>query len=636
MCGINGVFYFNNSQTVNENDVIKMRETLRHRGPDGAGIFISKNQKVGFGHRRLAIIDLSPAGAQPMANNEKTIWIVFNGEIYNFQELRETLKQKYTFHSRSDTEVIIHAYEEYGFDCVKQFNGMFAFALWDEQKQLLFAARDHLGIKPFYYAIQNGAFYFGSEIKAILAHPDFKKELNEEGLSYYLTFSSVPAPHTMFKDIKKLPAAHLLIIRDNGEIQEKEYWNPITNEKRKVKTEKEYIEQVHSLLKDSIKRQMVSDVPFGCFLSGGIDSSTPATLMSEVLGHPVETFSVGSHIERYNEFAYSRKIAQMLGVKNYEIAVNENNLREFLTTFAYYADDLNGDYICFPLFYLAQFTRQNGVIVVQIGEGADEIFAGYPNYLRAYQLYERWWKPMRGIPNIMKNALWNVATLLRAPRFDFTKEYIRRLAHNQEPFWGLAIAFSDYQKEKLLTDAFKKRIPLSLSYEIIKQRYAEIEQMNPQADFLQKMTYLEIKHRLPEFLLARADKMTMAHSLEGRVPFLDHRLVELAFSIPTALKFKNNQPKYMLKKAVENILPPEIVWRKKQGFSTPMNEWLKPGSPTFQEMSTIVFQSKIRERNILNEEYVKKVFAANRSYDNAHIFRLWNLIALSLWYDYWF
>ncbi|HDY73042.1 MAG TPA: asparagine synthase (glutamine-hydrolyzing) [Candidatus Jorgensenbacteria bacterium] len=644
MCGINGLYHFNNSKTIKEAELVKMRDTLIHRGPDDAGIYISSDKKIGLGTRRLKIIDLTAAGHMPMGicshNSKLSVWITYNGEIYNFQELRRDLEKRgHKFKSRTDTEVILKSYLEWGFNCVNKFNGMFAFAIWDENKKILFAARDHLGIKPFYYAVQDGAFYFGSEIKAILAHPDFKKELNEEGLSYYLTFSSVPAPFTMFKDIKKLPAAHYMIIK-NGIIEEKEYWNPVSESLLSYGvdslTENDYIEQVKSLLRNSIKKQMVSDVPFGCFLSGGIDSSTNAALMSETLGHPVETFSIGSHFEEYNEFQYSRKMAEFLGAKNHEIVIDENDLRHFLTKFAYHADDLNGDYVCFPMFYLAQLTRQKGVTVVQIGEGADEIFAGYGTYLTAFKLYQKWWRKLRRFPGPIRRGVWEINKLFTAPKFDFYKEYLRRLVFNQEPFWGLAIAFSDYQKEKLVTPEFKKKIPLSLSYSIVKNYYDEVTSIDPQADFLKKITYLEIKHRLPELLLARADKMTMAHSIEGRVPFLDRNLVELMLAAPTDLKFKNNEPKYILKKSVEGILPPEIIRRPKQGFSTPMNEWLKLSSPVSKEILGYISKSRIKERNILNYEYIEKMIASDRYQDNAHIFRLWNLITLSLWYDYWF
>lgn len=649
MCGINGVFHFNNSRAVNEGEVIRMRETLKHRGPDSAGVFISQNKKVGFGHRRLAIIDLSPAGAQPMANEDGTVWIVFNGEIYNFHDLKPALLKKgHQFRSKSDTEVMIHAYEEYGFDCVKKFNGMFAFAIWDERKQLLFAARDHVGIKPFYYAIQNGTFYFGSEIKAILAHPDFKKELNEEGVSHYLTFGSAPAPFTLFKDIRKLPAAHCLLIRDGRTIEENEYWSPIASaqiqnsirqlaDKNQNELENYYVNEIRRVLRDSIKAQMVSDVPFGCFLSGGIDSSINATLMSESLGKPVETFSVGyKDFENKNEFQYSRMIAKKLGAQNHEIVLDESHLREFLPTYAYFADDPNSDPVCFPLFWLSKLAKEKNVIVIQIGEGADEIFAGYETYIRAVKLYKMWWSWLEKFPSAAKKMLlekiseWEIH-----PRLYRNQEYIQRFARNEEPFWGIAIAFGGVEKNKLITAEFQ-RARMSTGYEIVEHYYNELKKIDATADFLKRITYLEIKHRLPEFLLARADKMTMAHSVEGRVPFLDTRLVELAFNMPSDIKIKGGRIKYILKKAVEGIIPQEIIDRKKQGFSNPIGEWLKPENPISQELTDIIFNSKIRERNILNYDYIKEVMYAHQHKNVDKHFKIWTLVTLSLWYDYWF
>ena len=636
MCGIAGVYHFQNSKTTNEKIVVKMRDTLIHRGPDSAGFYISKDEKVGLGHRRLAIIDLSPAGHQPMANEDKTVWIVFNGEIYNFQELKsELIKKKHRFLSKSDTEVIIHAYEEYGFDCVKKFNGMFAFALWDEKKKILFAARDHLGIKPFYYAIQNGAFYYGSEIKAILAHPDFKKELEEENISHYLTFSCLPSPHTLFQNIKKLSPAHYLTIT-NDKINEKEYWNPVINSQNKNESEEFYIDKIRKILRDSIKSQMVSDVPFGCFLSGGIDSSTNAALMSEAMGRPVETFSVGSKdFQKYNEFQYSRQMAKFLKTKPHELLTDDSHLQEFLKQYAHFADDPNGDQVCVPLFWLSKFTRKNGVIVIQIGEGSDEIFSGYNTYLKAANLHQYTWQWLEKLPDFSKKILFDSSRFLKHPRFDFYKEYLLRLKNNQEPFWGNAIAFGDFQKEKLLTAQFKNKLSES-SYSIIKNYYNEIKEFDNEADFLKRLTYLEIKHRLPELLLMRADKMTMAHSIEARVPFLDKRLVELAFQIPTNIKTKNNEPKYILKKSVEGIIPSEIIWRKKQGFATSMSEWLKPNSATSKQLTDIIFKSKLKERNLLNYDYIKKIIYAHQYQNMEHNFRIWNLITLSLWHDYWF
>ena len=655
MCGISGIYHFNNSATTNEQVVVKMRDTLIHRGPDSAGLYISKDGKIGLGHRRLAIIDLSPAGHQPMTNENGSIWITYNGEIYNFQQIRPELEKRgHIFRSKSDTEVIIHAYEEYGFECLQKFNGMFAFVIWDERKQILFASRDHLGIKPFYYALQNGTFYFGSEIKAILAHPDFKKDLDENNISHYLTFSCLPAPFTLFKNVKKLPPAHFLIIDSSGNVRQEEYWNPVAEASLRygaspvAKTttydlqpttdnnEEYYVSEIRKLLKDSIKSQMVSDVPFGCFLSGGVDSSTNAALMSEALGKPVETFSVGSkEFEKYNEFQYSRKLAKTLGAKIHEIVIDEKHFLEFLPKFAYHFDDPNGDQVCLPLFWLAKLTRDSGVIVIQIGEGSDEIFTGYDTYIKAANLYNSWWQWLEKLPEFIRKSLWSGSLIINHPRFDFYKEYLRRLKDHQEPFWGNAIAFGDYQKEKLLTPQFKNSLSRS-SYSIIENYYNEIKGIDNKADFLKHLTYLELKHRLPELLLMRADKMTMAHSVEGRVPFLDHRLVELAFQIPTAIKIKNNTSKYILKKAVEGIIPSEIIWRKKQGFATPMSEWLKPESPISKELINIIFQSKLRERNLLNYDYIKKLVYSHQRQNTEHNFRIWNLITLSLWYDYWF
>ncbi len=626
-----------------------MRDTLIHRGPDDAGVYLSPDGRVGFGTRRLKIIDLSPAGHMPMGvkrpnskfqvpNSKFDIWITYNGEVYNFREIREELEKKgYAFHSKTDTEVILNAYAEYGENCVELFNGMFAFVIWDETKKRLFAARDHMGIKPFYYALQNGVFYFGSEIKAILAHPDFKKELEEKNISYYLTFSSLPAPFTLFKDINKLPAAHRLTLSANGELKESSYWNPVKSE-NKESSEEFYISEIRRLLRDSIKSQMVSDVPFGCFLSGGIDSSTNAALMSEALGKPVETFSVGSkEFEKYNEFQYSRQIAKVLGAKNHETLTTENDLREFLEKFPYYIDDPNGDQVCFPLFYLAQLTRKNGVIVIQIGEGSDELFAGYDTYLKAANLYDAWWTSLEKLPGFAKSGAFNFSKLFSGRRFDFPREYLRRLKEHQEPFWGHAIAFSDLQKEKVLTKEYKERNRYESVYPLISGYYEEIKSIDKNADFMKQMAYLEIKHRLPELLLHRADRMTMAHSLEGRVPFLDKRLVELALQIPGNLKTKNGAAtKYILKKAVEGIIPSEIIWRKKQGFGTPMREWLRSDSPVSSMLIDIIFNSKLRKRNVLDYDHIRDIIGSHRHNNVEQTFRIWNLITLSLWYDYWF
>lgn len=632
MCGIAGLYHFNNSKKAKEKDLVKMRDTLVHRGPDDSGSFVSESGKVGLATRRLKILDLSPKGHMPM--RKKAVTITYNGEIYNFKEIKKDLEKKgYKFESSGDTEVILSAYTEYGPEFVNKLNGMFAFALWDEEKKIFLAARDHVGIKPFYYSVQNGTLYFGSEIKAILAHPDFKKDMDEEGVNHYLSFSSSPSPFTLFKGVKKLQPAHYILIKESGEIEEKEYWNPVL--KTKNESEEFYVEELRKLLRESIKSQMVSDVPFGCFLSGGVDSSTNAALMSEAMGKPVETFSVGSKsFEKYNEFEYSRKMAATLGTKPHELLIEEKHLYDFVSKYAYFADDPNGDPVCLPLFWLSKLTKDNGVTVIQIGEGSDEMFAGYDLYLRASKLYKSWWSWMENLPGFIKGLPFHASKFINNPRLEFGQEYMRRLADHQEPFWGMGIAFSEYQKGKLTTPEFKRRLRRG-SHTIINRYYREMTELDDKADFLKRLTYLELKHRLAEFLLARADKMTMAHSVEGRVPFLDKRLVELAFQMPSALKLKDNTPKYILKRAVRGIIPDEIIDRKKQGFGTPISEWLKGDSTESKYLHSLIFKSKLRERKILNYDYVSLLSDAHSKGKVDESFRLWNLITLSLWHDYW-
>ncbi|MDP2704137.1 MAG: asparagine synthase (glutamine-hydrolyzing) [bacterium] len=632
MCGITGIYDTRGQTPVLEGDLTRMRDTMHYRGPDSAGIYISFDGRVGLGHRRLAILDLSPAGHQPMnydkGQRAKDLWITYNGEVYNFKELRGDLQDKgYTFKSQSDTEVILAAYAEWGPECVKRFNGMFAFAIWDEANKILFAARDHVGIKPFYYSFENGVFLFGSEIKAILAHPSFKKELCEESVPLYLTFGCVPAPHTLFQGVKKLPAAHCLLLHENGKLEIKEFWNPLAfarNPKPETPNPKQledfFVSETKRILEDSIRMQMVSDVPFGCFLSGGIDSSTNAALMGRALGTPVETFSIGvkDFGEKYNEFEYSRRTAELLGARRHETLAGREELLGFLPEFAEHADDPQADFISFLVYYLAKLTRDSGVIVAQVGEGADELFAGYPQYpafLSSYHVYRR----------------FSPFSRLAAPFFS-SNPYVKRLVRGQEPYWGLAVAFSGDLSARHSDPALAGEE--SPAYAIIKNLYSEVDRVCPEADMLTRMAYIDLKIRLAEFLLMRVDKMAMAHSVETRVPFLDHRLVELAFQIPESLKLKHGTTKYILKQAVRGVIPDEIINRKKQGFGAPVKEWLR--SPvTAKEFTDIIFNSKIRERGLFDYDSAQKLISAHQSGKADNTFRIWTLITLSLWYDRW-
>jgi len=423
-------------------------------------------------------------------------------------------------------------------------------------------------------------------------------------------------------------------------VEEKEYWTPLSHEyhKNKNQTEEYYTAEIRRILKESIEMQMVSDVPFGCFLSGGIDSSVNAALMSRAIGTPVETFSIGTNEhEKYNEFEHSRRTAKLLGAKTHERVVSRDDFIELLKSgkYAYHADDPNADNICVMVYYLSELIRESGVIVAQVGEGADELFAGYEPYKLVLNLHDRIWKKLEKFPRFLKKIPYLMMTPISSPRTDFHKEYLRRLGAGEEPFWGLAIGFTPTHKKYLLRKEFAKVLTKNHEYEIADKIYRSIRDLDPEADFLEQMAYLEIKNRLAELLLMRVDKMAMAHSIEARVPFLDHRLVELALHIPQSLKLKNQTTKYILKEAVRGIIPDDIIDRKKQGFGAPVEEWLqdKEKSKPFFEM---VRNSKIKELGIIDYDYVEKLFSAHQKGLANNQFRIWTLITLSLWYDYWF
>ncbi|HOK17544.1 MAG TPA: asparagine synthase (glutamine-hydrolyzing) [Candidatus Paceibacterota bacterium] len=639
MCGIAGIYIVNNPLTVKEETLVSMRDSLISRGPDDKGLYISKDKKLGLGFRRLSIIDLSKKGNQPMSNEDKSIYLVFNGEIYNFQELKEDLIIKgHHFKSRTDSEVIIHLYEEKREKCLDDLNGMFAFVIWDEKQKKLFAARDRIGIKPFYYYFKDGIFLFGSEIKAILKNPLVKREPDLEGISHYLTFASTPAPFTLFKDIKKLPAAHYLTLDNVGHLETKRYWSSIQNTEYRIpdaeNKEEFYIQKIRSLLEDSIQKQMVSDVPFGCFLSGGIDSSTNAVLMSKAMGKPVETFSISyKDYPEFDEFKYSRKINELLKAKSHEARVGPEEFLDWIDKMADYSDDPNGDWVCFPVHYLAKMFKEDGVKMGQVGEGSDELFNGYDRDLVYFKFWKKFWRYLEKLPKFIKIIPYAISKLLPKHTATFPKELLRRLSYNKHLFYGGANAFTSYDKQFLLSASFKKQIPYDISDKVVEDIYQEIQ--NIRLDFLQQSLYLELNLRLPELLLMRVDKMTSMNSIEARVPYLDHRLVELAFSIPQELKLKNNTTKYILKKAVEGIIPEEIIYRKKKGFGAPVSQWLRENEGVRNKIISIIKNSKIQKLNLFDYEYIDRLLKDHLLKKRDNSFKIWNLTTLSLWADHW-
>jgi asparagine synthase (glutamine-hydrolysing) len=640
MCGICGILATSQSFDSSEQTVVAMRDTMVHRGPDDAGAesWADPAGGVAFGHRRLSIVDLSPAGHNPMPNEDRTVWITFNGEIYNHRALREELEAKgHRYRSQTDTETIIHLYEEEGPRCVERLQGMFAIAIWDTNRRELFLARDRLGIKPLYYTRPAGGFLFGSEIKALLAHPAVTADLDEEAFYHYLTFICTPAPLTMFKGIHKLAPGERMTVRADGSVHSEIFWSPMSDDAAAQvagMSEPEMEERLIELLRASIAKRMMADVPFGVFLSGGVDSSTNVALMSELMSSPVRTFSVAfKDYEQYNELQYAREIAQRFETDHHEVVIDWDDLESFLPEMIFHQDEPIADWVCVPLHYVAKLARQTGTIVCQVGEGSDELFHGYDGYIAAARFRQRFWDPFQRVPAPVRRGTGRAVTELarRVGRGEVHALQVAEAAAGRLPFWGGAICYQGVIKDRVLSR--NGHVPPD-SYDVVRRFWDDAERERPGADLLQKMTYLELKQRLAELLLMRVDKMTMATSVEARVPFLDHELVEFAMALPPEMKVRDGVGKYLLKKAVSGrLLPEHIVYRKKQGFGAPVSEWFQ--GELGHRAQRKIRASGLAERGLLDYDEVDRMWEAHRRGPVNWAFHLWNLYNVSAWYDYW-
>ncbi len=633
-----------------------MRDEMRHRGPDSVGSYINENQKVGLGFRRLAIVDLSVNGSQPMSSADTHI--VFNGEIYNHEVLRKEIEARgYKYRSRSDTETILYGYEIWGKEVLHKLLGMFALAIYDSKKNELFIARDRIGVKPLYYSFVNGTFLFASEIKSILQYPGAVSVMDKESFYHYLTYLVAPAPKTLFKNIYKLEPGSWGVIDSAGSFKTERYWsllakngeqptididgNPVSRSEfvdefeaaRDNGCEEIAVKSVKSLLNRSVSDRMMSDVPFGVFLSGGIDSSTNVALMAALMDRPVETFSVGfKDLEKYNELGYARSIAEQFKTNHHEIIIDSKTVFPFLAELPYYQDEPIADPVCIPLYFVSKLARENGTIVVQIGEGSDELFTGYSSMLREIRFHDTFWKFYTSLPQSLRRAAYAASSgYLKHSNAYLVQDYLHKGTFGEELFWGGAINFTEQLKKDLLGRAIS--LNGITSFNIVKKFYDEIKKSNRGLDFLQQMTYVELRNRLPELLLMRVDKMTMATKIEGREPFLDHRLVELVFQFPESLKIKNGTSKYVLKKAVEGLIPDEIINRRKQGFAAPVTEWLK--GELYDWSKSEILNSKLVKEEFLVPSSIEKMFSIHKSGKKNFGQLLWNLLNLSLWYKRW-
>ncbi len=620
MCGINGEFIFRGPDRVDRSALDAARDSMRHRGPDDAGSWVSADGRVGLSHRRLSIVDLSSAGHQPMSNEDGTVWIVFNGEIYNHRALRAPLeKAGHVYRSQSDTETILHLYEEHGEGCVKLLDGMFAIAIWDVNRQRLLLARDPLGKKPLYFWRGADRIVFASEIKALLKHPSVPKRVDTAGLYHYLTLSATPPPLTMFAGIQKLRAAEAVVIERDGAARTFSYWNPFSGPAISPDaTEGELTERLLALLSASIEKRMMSDVPFGVFLSGGVDSSTNVALISRLMTRPVDTFSVAlAEDADSDEFAYARQIARQFGCNHHEVTVTPAMFLEFAGQMSHFQDEPLSDPVCVPLYYVSKLARDNGVIVVQVGEGSDEIFAGYNGYrdVLARQRWAQRWH--RCAPPFVQNMAVQFAPQRQA-------DFLRRIRDGEEIFWGGAAGFYETEKRRMLVEP----PPLS-TWSQIAPLYERARTEGGDIDFLQQMIYVELKQRLAELLLMRVDKMAMAASVEARVPFLDDRLVEFAMRLPAAFKLRDGTGKWLLKKAVSTFLPADIVWRPKRGFCSSASNMLR--GPIMDHLV-----ADVRASRFLADIVRPAALAALTADPHANSFKLWNLWNLALWHRHWF
>ncbi len=581
MCGIVGVLALEEKGgPIEESAIVRMRDVMTHRGPDGAGAWVSPDRRIGLGHRRLSIIDLSETAGQPMSNSDGSLWISFNGEIYNHAEIRrelEDLGDHAWKTDHSDTEVILHAFQQWGIGCLDRFRGMFAFALWDARERELWLVRDRIGIKPLYFTLNGGRLSFASEIKALLEDPTLPREIDEESLSHFLEFMTCPSPKTLFRGVQRLSPGTWLRVRASGDIEERRYWDVLEHtESLEGVSEDEIAERVLERLESAVELRKVGDVPVGVFLSGGIDSSTNAALFSQRGQKPVSTFTIGyegDHGGYQNETEIARSMAESIGADHHELLLSQEDLVSFVPRMIELQDEPIADPVCVPVHYVSKLARDAGVRVCQVGEGADELFWGYPSWKIVHSLSQ--WNDLP-VPRFAKQAALQ-AMKMAGKDETLPYEWLRRGANGLPIFWTGSQLFTQTQKEKLISPRLRRDLAGLTSWDAISPIRKRFNELAAEPSHLNWMSYMDLNLRLPELLLMRVDKMSMGNSLETRVPFLDHDLVALALSIPSELKTKNGTLKHILKKSVRGLIPDEIIDRKKQGFGVPLQDWFRTG-----------------------------------------------------------
>lgn len=623
MCGIVGSIHFD-QRPVQPGYIEQMANVLKHRGPDDAGVFIDRS--VGLGHRRLKIIDLSPAGHQPMSNADETVWITFNGEIYNFPELRNDLiRLGRTFVSRSDTEVILQAYEQWGDQCVERFNGMFAFGIWDSRQKKLVLVRDRLGVKPLFYYVDDQKLLFASEIKAILQYPQVNTELDHSAIYDYFSLNYVPSPKTPFTHIRSVLPGHKLSVR-HGLVETEAYWDLHFRDADQTLSEAQYTEAIVDLTRDSVRQRLISDVPLGSFLSGGIDSSAVVYLMKQSGHEPLKTFNVRFAESSYDESPYARLASRYVGTAHHEITCTPQDFRDLTETIAWHADNLTADLSMVPMYLVSKLAREQ-VTVVLSGDGGDDLFGGYLTYqadlLAGY--YRRLPRRLRQIVRPIVAALPHSS---RKQSFDYKlKKFIEGAefpAEKAHYMWRTI--FSEAEKSQALSLDFLEGIEDNDSADCYLNQFASADASSD----MDKIFYADFKVFLADSILPKVDSMTMANSLEAREPLLDYRLVELSARIPASMKIKGLSTKHIFKRAMSGYLPRRIVHRKKEGFQAPMADWFRSELRPF--VNDVLCDENLRSLEFLNRTYVEQI--KRRHFDGVenNAFKLWGLMNLVAWH----
>jgi len=624
MCGIAGIVDFS-GRPVDETLLARMCLAMQHRGPDDRGLFRSPARDgtaeptVGLASQRLSIIDVA-GGRQPIANEDATVRIVLNGEIYNFQSLRSKLEARgHRFTTRTDTEVILHLYEERGEDCVKELEGMFAFAIWDSRRRCLLVARDRFGKKPLLYARDGPRFRFASEFQALLADEEIETEIDPKALDCYLSFLAIPAPLTIYRDIRKLPPAHLLTFDRNG-LQVKRYWELEYGPKLAC-SDVEAEEQLRDLFIEAIKKRVVSEVPLGAFLSGGIDSSAVVAVLANLLPRPVKTFSIGFEEAQFNELPYARKIAETFHCEHHEFVVRSDAVNVLPHLARHYGEPY-ADSSALPTYHLAKETRRH-VTVALNGDGGDEAFGGYPWHL-GNLLAERWQR----VPSIVRGPAERVLRALggenrhclpaRAARFMRTAN-----AGRAERYRAWTAVCTDDLKASILVDDL---LATGASRSVLDGLFDGVVDLDP----VDAILSVDSAHYLPTDLLVKVDIATMANSLEGRSPFLDHQLVEFCARLPSRLKVRNRTSKYVLKKMLSNLLPRDTLRRRKAGFEVPIAAWLRGDLKTMAY--DLLLTRRFAERGLFRPKAVARLLEEHQSGTTDHASPLWTLLMFELWH----